>query len=286
MPAIETSDLGKTYDDGTRALANLTLQIEPGSIFGLLGPNGAGKSTTVRLLNGTLRPTTGTSTVLGLPAGDDRIRSRSATVAELARLYEHMSVADNLRFFGRLYGLAPAEIEQRMSTVLVDLEVEERRDDPLGALSTGLKQRIQLARALLHRPQVMFLDEPTAGLDPDSARHVIGLVRSLAQKEGTTVLLCTHNLGLAERICTGYGFLVGGRLVWSGSRANLLAASGQPTVRITTTDGPQEFPIEGDRDITPVLQRVLATGAHVIDVRKVEPSLEESYFRIVEGAGA
>ncbi|MFW5880243.1 MAG: ATP-binding cassette domain-containing protein [Spirochaetota bacterium] len=284
MAVIQTDALGKTYDGGVRALTGLTLVVEPGEVFGLLGPNGAGKSTTVRLLNGTLAPTAGGATVLGYPAGDDRIRQESATVAELAQLYEHMTVADNLRFFAELYGLDRSAVEGRIRQLLELLEVTDRRNDRLGSLSTGLKKRVQIARALLHRPRLLFLDEPTSGLDPESARHVIALVRELAARERTSVFLCTHNLPLAERVCTAYGFLVNGAMVWSGSREELIRET-MPvkSVRITTDRGELTIEIENDTHINAAIRRVMESGAQIREVRQVQPSLEDAYFAIVEG---
>ncbi|MFP4376192.1 MAG: ABC transporter ATP-binding protein [Spirochaetales bacterium] len=284
MAVIETKALGKTYDGEVIALRDLSISVEPGQIFGLLGPNGSGKTTTVRLLNGTLTPTAGGATVLGYQAGDERIRSETATVAELAQLYEHMSVAENLRFFASLYGIDPNGVTQRVNELLDLLEISDRRDFRLGSLSTGLKKRVHIARALLHRPRLLFLDEPTSGLDPESARHVIGLVRELAAREETSVFLCTHNLPLAERICTNYGFLVAGSMVWSGSRDDLMRET-MPvkSVTISTDRGEQTIDIENDTHINTAIRRIMDTGAHILEVRQVQPSLEDAYFTIVEG---
>ncbi len=284
MEVVKTDKLGKTYNGGVEALRDLSLTVSAGEIFGLLGPNGSGKSTTVRLLNGTLTPTTGGSTILGVPSGDSEIRGKTSTVAELAQLYEHMSVEDNLRFFGTLYDMEPRDIEQRMEELLSLLEIEDRRKMRFGSLSTGLKKRVQVVRALLHRPSILFLDEPTSGLDPESARDVVGLIQSLVTREETTVFLCTHNLPLAERICTGYGFLVEGSLVWSGTREELVSASkSKDIVRITTNRGVQEMEIQNETHINDAIRRALESGAHILDVRRVEPTLEDAYFTIVEG---
>ena len=284
MAVIETAALGKTYDGTVMALRDLSISVEPGEIFGLLGPNGSGPSTTVRLLTGPLVPTTGGATVLGYRAGDERIRSETATVAELAQLYEHMSVAENLRFFASLYAIDPNGVAARVDELLALLEISDRRDTRVGALSTGLKKRVHIARALLHRPRLLFLDEPTSGLDPESARHVIGLVRELAEREETTVFLCTHNLPLAERICTNYGFLVAGSMVWSGSRDELMRET-MPvkSITISTDRGEQTIEIENDTHINAAIRRVMETGAHILEVRQLQPSLEEAYFTIVEG---
>jgi ABC-2 type transport system ATP-binding protein len=283
MTVINAESLGKTYDDGTLGLSDLDLAVEQGEIFGLLGPNGAGKTTTVRLLNGTIHPTEGRSRVLGLEAGSEDIRAQTSTVAEQALLYEYLTVSENLEFFGTLYGMSGAQIESRASEILEALDIADRRTTRVGSLSTGLKKRVQIARALLHRPRLMFLDEPTSGLDPESARDVVGLVKSLAEHEGTTVLLCTHNLPLAERICSSYGFLVGGRLAWSGSRSDLRRLDDRKSVRISTTRGESDHPIEDDSDINKIIRDVMDTGASITEVRKIVPTLEESYFAIVNG---
>jgi len=284
MAVIETSDLGKTYDGGVEALRGLSISVEPGEIFGLLGPNGAGKSTTVRLLNGTLVPTRGEATVLGYRAGDDRIRMESATVAELAQLYEHMSVAENLRFFGDLYGMTKPEAEARIDELLERLEIADRRETRLGSLSTGLRKRVHIARALLHRPRLLFLDEPTSGLDPESARHVIALVRDLATTEQASVFLCTHNLPLAERVCTRYGFLVRGAMAWTGTMDELVRET-MPveSVVITTDRGERTVEIDDERGINAAIRSVMDTGALILEVRRLQPSLEDAYFAIVEG---
>ena len=284
MTVIETEGLGKTYDGGVEALKALSISVEPGEIFGLLGPNGAGKSTTVRVLNGTLTPSSGHARVLGHEAGDERIRLATATVAELAQLYEHMSVADNLRFFAQLYGMEHGVAAQRIDELLVLLEIRDRRDDRLGTLSTGLKKRVHVARALLHRPQLLFLDEPTSGLDPESAGHVIGLIRDLASREETSVFLCTHNLPLAERICTSYGFRVSGSMVWSGTGDELIRQTmTTQSVVITTDRGEQTFQIDAESEINGIIRRIMEGGAHIREVRQQRPSLEDAYFAIVEG---
>lgn len=286
MAVITTNQLGKTYEGGAEALKGLSLSVEAGEIFGLLGPNGAGKSTTVRLLNGTLAPTNGTAEVLELPAGDEGIRAGTATVAELARLYEHMTVADNLRFFAELYGVEHRAVEARIEDLLALLGINDRSGDRLGSLSTGLKKRVQIARALLHRPRLLFLDEPTSGLDPESARDVISLVRDLALQDEATVFLCTHNLALAERICTSYGFLVEGEMVWSGTREELERETmPRKEVRIVTDRGEQTVRVDTDAHINAAVRRVMDEGAHILEVRQVQPSLEEAYFTIVKGEG-
>ena len=282
MMVIETQGLGKIYDNGVEALTDLTLAIPAGEIFGLLGPNGAGKSTTVRLLNGTLTPTAGDFLVLDRPSGDEQIRKSTSTVTESAQLYEHMTAADNLHFFAQLYDINANEATRRIDELFDQLGLGDRKNDKFGSFSTGMRKRVQLARALLNRPRILFLDEPTAGLDPDSARQVVGLVQTLAAREGTTVLLCTHNLPLAEQICTRYGFLVDGSLAWSGTREELLeTVMPVKMVQVTSERGVENHAIADEWKINGVIHSVMKGGAHVRDVRIVKPSLEEAYFKIV-----
>jgi len=231
-----------------------------------------------------LKATGGSSSVLGMTSGHDRIRMVTSTVAELAQLYEYMSTAENLRFFARLYEIPGTEAEHRINELLDLLEIADRKDTRVGSLSTGLKKRVQLARALINRPRILFLDEPTSGLDPESARHVVSLVRELAEREEVTVFLCTHNLPLAEQICTSYGFLVAGGLAWSGSKVDLdRRVGGSNVVRITTDRGVNEITAASDRQVNDAIRSVMDSGAYVLEVVRKQTTLEDAYFTIVEG---
>lgn len=287
MKAIETVGLGKTYDNGVRALHDLSFSVEAGKIFGLLGPNGAGKSTTVRLLNGTLAPTEGQSMVLGRESRTQDLRTETATVAELAQMYEHMTVAENLRFFAVLYEITPADAVRRIEELLGRLHLQDRRDDKLGSLSTGLKKRVHLVRALLHRPRIVFFDEPTSGLDPESAREVVELIETMAREEGTTVLLCTHNLPLAEGICDGFGFLAEGRLVRYGSKSELLeSVMPERRVRLMTDAGEELYSYTEPGEVNRLVQMAIDGGRIIREVRQVVPSLEDAYFHFVGRSGS
>jgi ABC-2 type transport system ATP-binding protein len=287
MNAVETRGLTKRFENGVTAVADLTVTIPRGSVFGLLGPNGAGKTTTVRLLNGMLTPTDGSSQILGIAADDQALRSRTATLAENAQMYEHLSVWDNLAFFGKLYDMAPARVEERSTELLTRMELWDRRHDKLGTYSTGMRKRVFLARTLLHEPELLFLDEPTSGLDPESARDVTDLVRELAEESKVSVLLCTHNLPLAERICDHFGFLKNGTLVASGSGAELIhSLNRRPELRVITRDESRGevteiVSYETDDDIPGIVRARLEAGAALREVRRVQPSLEEVYFSYI-----
>ena len=284
MSAIDAQGLTKVFDNGVRAVSGLTLHIERGKVFGFLGPNGSGKTTTIRLLNGTLTPTEGNSRILGLESRDEEIRRRTATLAEEARMYEHMSVLDNLRFFAAMYDLLPSEAEPRIRTLLERMRLWDKRELVLGSFSTGMKKRVHLSRTLLHRPEIVFLDEPTSGLDPEGATQVTDLVRTLAREQGTTVFLCTHNLFLADRICDGFGFIRSGELVAAGTREELIRAhTRQPQVEIRTDRDTRRFDYGEEGEIDGIVRRVQEQGKRIVEVRPLRPTLEEVYFRTIGG---
>jgi ABC-2 type transport system ATP-binding protein len=287
MNAVETRNLTKRFENGVVAVSDLTMTMPKGSVYGLLGPNGAGKTTTVRLLNGMLTPTSGESVILGIASDDQALRQRTATLAEDARMYEHLSAWDNLAFFARLYDIPQSTAEARAETLLKRMELWDRRTDKLGTFSTGMRKRIFLARTLIHDPELLFRDEPTSGLDPESARDVTDLIRELAEEHGTTVLLCTHNLPLAERICDHYGFLKHGALVADGTAEELVASiQRRPEVRIISADGERGEVTEiigydDESEIPGIIRKKLDAGAEIREVRRVRPSLEEVYFSYI-----
>lgn len=288
MTAISCSNLSKRYPGGVLALSELTLEVDEGTVFGFLGPNGAGKSTTVRLLNGTLSATGGEFSLFGRKADGAEIRMISATLSETARMYEQLSALENLTFFGALYGMKPSEVRSRSHYLIEYLGLAGREKDKLGTFSTGMKKRIQLARTLLHRPRILFLDEPTAGLDPEASREVTDLIRGLAVSEGTTVFLCTHNLPMAEQVCDRVGFLEKGQLVTSGSRDELTQALGwKQQLELTLLSPGGDEPrvetrsIRDIQDINGHLQDAMRDGSVILASRLPQPSLEQLYFAYV-----
>jgi ABC-2 type transport system ATP-binding protein len=285
MTSIRAERLGKVYENGTLALSELELAVEGGTIFGFLGPNGSGKSTTTRLLNGTLAPSSGRAEVLGLPSGDEEARRRTATVTETARMYEALTLEENLRFYARMHDVPESELGPRIGALLERLDLVGKRDSPLGALSTGMKKRAQLARALVHGPELLFLDEPTSGLDPASAREAVAFIRELVTERGATVFLCTHDLALADTICDAYGFIDGGVMRARGTRAELQAQAGiADSLRVRTLEGELAFPLGCEPDSNSILRSLMDSGRRIIEARRERPSLEDLYFSFIKEA--
>jgi ABC-2 type transport system ATP-binding protein len=223
MIAIETHELTRDYDH-FRAVDRLTFSVAAGEIFGFLGPNGAGKTTTIKMLTGQLRPTSGRATVWG----HDVLRQRAAiksvigVVFEFQNIYERMTAAENLRFSARLYGLNGSRVEE----VLALVGLAEQGHKKTADFSNGMKQRLLIARAMLHRPRVLFMDEPTRGLDPRVARDIRALVQQL-KHEGVTVFLTTHYMEEADRLCDRVAILDGGRIIALDTPDKLKQNSGQ-----------------------------------------------------------
>src|SRR5215212_7735989 len=221
-PVIQISSLSRRFGE-TNAVDQLTLDVQAGEIFGFLGHNGAGKTTTVRLLNGVISPTSGSARVLGLDPQDQgpALRARTGVLTETPSLDERLTARENLSFYAELYNVFRADAADRVNFLLSEFELADRADDKVGGYSKGMKQRLALARALLHRPEVLFLDEPTAALDPGAARHVNDLVENLARREGCTVFICTHNLVEAQKLCDRVAVMEHGKLVALGTPADL-----------------------------------------------------------------
>lgn len=295
MNAILIEKLSKTYPGGCRAVDSLSLSLESGEVFGFLGPNGAGKTTTVKLLTGMLAPTSGSSRVFGIdPAkAPERVHALSGIVTEHAQMYDHLTGLENLLFFGAVFGLSPADCKKKSASLLERLELSDAADKKLSAYSTGMRQRLSLARVLLHEPRVLFLDEPTSGLDPESAQNVHSLIRSLARERGTTVFLCTHQLRYAQEVCTRYGLMEKGALLAEGTLSELraricpgvtvkLRASGVPAGLLgqAPKGDTLELAVSGEQEIPSLVRRMVEAGADVYHVSAQLPSLEDIYFQL------
>jgi ABC-2 type transport system ATP-binding protein len=209
MEAIKVQNLTRTYD-GLRAVDDISFNVELGEIFGFLGPNGAGKTTTIRILTGQLRPTSGRAWVAGCDVVDERqkLKPQIGVVFEYQNIYERDSGRGNLRFYARLYGVNKDRVEK----VLTQVGLVDRSRDRTKKYSNGMKQRLLIARALLHEPKVLFLDEPTRGLDPNVARDIRAIVADLAQR-GVTVFMSTHYMEEADQLCERVAIIDQGRIV-------------------------------------------------------------------------
>jgi ABC-2 type transport system ATP-binding protein len=303
--AIRTQNLSRNFDT-VRAVDNLTIEVPSGIVFGFLGPNGAGKTTTIRLLLGLLEPSRGSANVLGfdVQAQAADIRQRSGALLEHNGLYERLSARDNLEFYGRVWHLPAEERKTRIKELLTHLGLWERRDELAGKWSTGMKQKLALARTLLHRPDLIFLDEPTAGLDPVAAARVRDDLASLVEQEGVTVFLTTHNLAEAEKLCHQVGVIRQGKLVAVGPLDQLRARAGGPHVEITgrgftpevinqLKSRPEVTAVElhNNRlmihlaeviDSAPLVTQLVSGGAQVEEVSKGKASLEEVFLTLMD----
>jgi ABC-2 type transport system ATP-binding protein len=221
-PVISINNLSRHFKE-TVAVDNLSLEVHAGEIFGFLGHNGAGKTTTVRLLNGVIDPTSGSMRVLGLNPQVDgsALRARTGVLTETPSLDDRLTAWDILGIYADLYGVSKAAVKPRIQELLAEFDLADRASEKVGGFSKGMKQRLALARALLHKPELIFLDEATSGLDPVSAHHVNELIERMVRREGCTVFMCTHNLVEAQRLCDRVAILEHGRLVALGTPAEL-----------------------------------------------------------------
>ena len=305
---LRAEGLTKRFGDVV-AVDGLDLEVRDGEVFGYLGPNGAGKTTTVRLLCALIAPTSGTAEVAGHRLGRDdaAIRSVVGILTEQPGLYERLSAEANLRFFASLYGLSSATAAARTEHFLRLMGLWDQRSRPVATFSRGMKQKMAIARAALHEPRILFLDEPTTGLDPDAARTVREFVVAL-RAEGRTVFLCTHNMDEADRLCDRIAFFrhkvlridsadaLRAELYGRTTEIRLLPSPrAEDLARVSAVAGVQEAHLEngsivvssGDPlTVNPLLVRALiAGGAEIAYVTERKRSLEDVYLHIVEGGG-
>jgi len=305
-PALVASGLTKLY--GSReVVSDLSFQASTGRAFGLLGPNGAGKTTAVRLLTGLLSPSRGSVTLFGQAlsrSNADALRARIGVQTD-TNLYEALSVRDNLRTWGELYGLTSRVLQRRVDEVLQVLGLSDRVDSLVGELSKGMRQKLSVGRAVLHEPDLLFLDEPTAGLDPEASADLIDYLKEMIRTLHTTVIICTHQLQGLESLCDDIGILKNGRLVATGQvrqllpqrwpeRRYLLAVDGDlaraqkivtslvgGSVEIDETDGNLRFSVAIDESISPVVAALVRNQIQIRAVIPQQPTIQDLYFATI-----
>ncbi|MGH7565157.1 MAG: ATP-binding cassette domain-containing protein [Gemmatimonadota bacterium] len=301
-PAIETRELIRRFD-GLTAVDGLSISIARGEVVGLLGPNGAGKTTTIRMLAALIPPTSGTATVAGFRLGedDDGVRRSIGILTETPGLYDRLSARRNLDFHARLQGVP--DVARTVDRYLELVGLADRAGDPAGTFSKGMRQKLALARALLHEPEVLLLDEPTAGLDPRMARIVRDFIATL-KAQGRTILLSTHNLEEAEALCDRVA-LIHGRLVafdrpaalaerfftrririrLTEAEAGAIAAGALPFVRDVAQDEDLVTVTLSDGADTPALVRGLVeAGAQIHEILPLRATLEDVYLELIRDA--
>jgi len=306
-PAIDTRALTKHFG-GILALDRLDLVVPQGSIFGLLGPNGAGKTTTIRILTGLARPTAGSASVVGIAVDLDQpeLRRRLGYLDQDPRFYSWMKGRELLELVGRLHGLATSELRARVAEMLERTGLTAAAERRIGGYSGGMRQRLGIAQALLHGPQLLFLDEPVSSLDPEGRRDLLALIAGLRGE--ATVVFSTHVLSDVERICDRIAILDRGRLVTEGPLDELLAAHARPIYRLVpapdqdaqvaalidrlraapwTTDVSIEHDVvrvavsDPEAASGEILSFVVATGVVLDSFERARPTLEDVFLELV-----
>lgn len=275
MIAIEVENLSRSFN-GLRAVDNISFSVNAGEIFGFLGHNGAGKTTTIRMLSGQLLPGSGRGRVAGcdIVTEQQRLKPLIGVVSEHQNLYERMSGRENLEFAARLYGI---DI-QRIDAALEQVDLLDRAKDKVQNYSNGMKQRLLIARAILHGPQIVFLDEPTRGLDPVVGREIRRLIVDMS-KQGTTIFLTTHYMEEADQLCERIAFLSEGRIVALDTPDNLKSAHGQQQVNVTLENGERHsIGLDGE-DAGRELQQLVSSG-QVKTIHSAEATLEDVFIEL------
>ncbi|HKO96832.1 MAG TPA: ABC transporter ATP-binding protein [Pyrinomonadaceae bacterium] len=275
MNAIEVTGLSRTFKN-LHAVADISFTVDAGEIFGFLGHNGAGKTTSIRMLTGQLRPTAGSARVAGCDVVTERQRLKPliGVVSENQNLYERMSGRENLALAARLYGAGSKRIDEALDQV----GMLDRAGDYVRDYSNGMKQRVLIARALLHRPQIVFLDEPTRGLDPVVGRDIRRLVLELSRL-GVTVFLTTHYMEEADQLCSRVAFISEGRIVALDTPDNLKVAHGQKSLAVKLDDGQSVTIALDDQDAGARLERLVTSGK-IRTLHSAEATLEEVFIQI------
>src|SRR6266545_1465922 len=302
---IHTEHLCRSF--GTiAAVDDLSIDVPAGIVFGFLGPNGAGKTTTIHLLLGLLEPSAGQARVMGFDTRSqaNEIRAKSGALLEFSGLYERLSAEDNLDLYGRIYRMPGPERKARAKELLTHLDLWDRRKEKVGKWSRGMKQKLAVARALFHHPPLIFLDEPTAGLDPVAAAALHADLTNLVANEGVTVFLNTHNLAEAEKLCAQVGVIRNGKLITIGNPDELRLRKGGHKIEIigrgfdertlTSLRARQEvkqaeiqngrlmIELNGEGKIGPLVTLIVQSGAEIEDISRGGESLEDLFLTLMQ----
>jgi ABC-2 type transport system ATP-binding protein len=305
--AIETENLTKDYPFGflhlktKRSLEGLTMQVAAGEVFGFLGPNGAGKSTTIKLLVGLIFPTLGTARILGKPISDIEMHRDIGYLPEQPYFYDYLTATELLDYFARIHNLTAAGRRERVERMLKKVGLETARKIQLRKYSKGMLQRVGLAQAILHDPQVVILDEPMSGLDPVGRREVRDIIMEL-KREGRTVMFSTHILSDAEMLCDRVGVIVGGKLRGVGAPGEIVemkaqgmeilfeyAGTGTSAAALlskATRAGTRYRLQVGEGELYGALEQLRAAEAKILSVVQLKPTLEEYFMHLVDAGRA
>jgi ABC-2 type transport system ATP-binding protein len=312
-PILTTNNLQKRFGD-IEAVKGISFSVLKGEIFSLLGPNGAGKTTTISMLSCLLEPTAGSATISGytIPQDSLRVRQVIGVVPQEIALYDTLSARQNLIFWGRMYGMGGKELDKRIDSVLEQVNLTERSKDRISTFSGGMKRRINIAAGLLHRPQLLFMDEPTVGIDPQSRRRILEMVKELRQ-QGMTILYTTHYMEEAEELSDRVGIIDQGELIALGTQSELTRlVDEQETLRLhlaeemvsstngdgadaltavfahlpgilhtTAVDGQIILNVKNAGEALPaVIQRANSRDLHIRSVDIQEPNLEAVFLHL------
>lgn len=309
MGIISIENLTKVYGD-VPAVNDISFSVDQGEVFGFLGPNGAGKTSTINMMIGLSRPSGGKILIDGLDAVKKikAVQKIIGVVPDENNLYDEMSGFDNLCFCGSLYGMRRAERERRAAELLELFNLTEAADRPFKAYSKGMKRKLTIAAGIIHRPKILFLDEPTTGVDVESARQIRELILDLKQ-QGTTIFITTHYLEEAERICDRIAFIVRGKIVRIGAVGELMEElrreykvrlqtnglignlkpeleNSVPNCRVEIVDDKSCLIVSNEQiDLCPVLQLFAFRDITVYEAEVVKPTLEEVFINITNAAG-
>ena len=309
LKSIEAFDLVRSFN-GFKAVENLSFNVDEGEIFGLLGPNGAGKTTTIRMLSALIAPTSGRATIAGYDVQDDALKVREiiGILTESPSLYERLTALENMEFFAKAYGVTDkAERESKIRELLEFFQLWERSTDQVSKYSKGMKQKLAIARALIHSPEILYLDEPTSGLDPKSSKDIRDLMEALTENQRQTILLSTHRLEDAEKLCDRVMIINKGKPITVASPHDLRKrfSSGQEVqvgvsildddlvamvkelqsvVNLTADHSEKRLSISlaNEKDTPGLVRALVEYGAEIQYIKPLETSLEAAYLELME----